>query len=67
VEWSSNKTDIPEFAVPGGSDSNGSYYVIRAERENEMIVGKYCPQLKKAYIPYGGYEYEVTHFEVSVN
>jgi len=29
-----------------------------------MIVGKYCPQLKKAYIPYGGYEYEIAYFEV---
>lgn len=64
VEWSTSKSGIPEFAVYGGSDQNGSYYVIRAKRENEMIVGKYCPQLKKAYISYGKREYEVDNFEV---
>lgn len=30
-----------------------------------MIVGKYCPQLKKAYISYSGREYEVNNFEVT--
>ncbi|XP_070508817.1 atlastin-2-like isoform X2 [Chironomus tepperi] len=64
VDWSTSKSGVPEFAVLGGSDKNGSYYVIRAKRENEMIVGKYCPQLKKAYIPYGGREVEVTSFEI---
>ncbi|KAL7015611.1 hypothetical protein ACKWTF_016546 [Chironomus riparius] len=64
VDWNTYKSGIPEFAVVGGSDSNGYYYVIRANHDNEMIVGKYCPQLKKAFIPYGGKEYEKPYFEV---
>lgn len=57
VRWDNQKTSPPNNAVDGGSDSYGRLYVMRAQYGNNgIVVGKYSPALKSAWVPYGGTE-----------
>lgn len=71
LQWDAKDIDIPINAVYGGYDSNGSYYVIRADiREDNghqafKVVGKYDPLRKYAAVGYDNKVYTVQTFEVS--
>lgn len=57
VRWDNQKTSPPDNAVDGGADSFGRLYVMRAQYQNNgIVVGKYSPALKQAWVPYGGTE-----------
>lgn len=65
VSWDNQRGSRPDNAVYAGSDTSGSMYVMRALFNNGLIVGKYTPEVKGAWIPYGGQEYGgITNFEV---
>lgn len=59
VSWDNRKGSRPDNSVYAGSDNaSGSMYVMRVQfNNNGLIVGKYSPQVKAAWIPYGGVEY----------
>jgi len=57
VSWNNQKTSPPDDAVDGGADSYGRLYVMRAQYlNNGIVVGKYSPAQRQAWVPYGGTE-----------
>lgn len=66
VTWNNQKGSRPDNSVYAGYSSSGSQYVMRVQfNNNGLIVGKYVPEVKSAWIPYGGYEHGgFTTFEV---
>lgn len=52
VSWNNQKTTPPDNAVEGGLQ-----YVMRAQYlNNGIVVGRYSPAQKQAWVPYGGTE-----------
>ncbi|KAJ6220619.1 hypothetical protein RDWZM_006431 [Blomia tropicalis] len=59
---------IPHHAVLAGYDKDGSpLYVGRAHHRGDVIPGKISPSHRVLYIPYGGKEHHVSHYEVLKN
>jgi len=62
-----NAQSVPAGAISGGREDNGSpLFIIRAPFGGGLHPGKFSPAYKKAYIPYGGQERELTDFEILV-
>eukprot|EP00092_Neocalanus_flemingeri_P014703 GFUD01015865.1.p1 GENE.GFUD01015865.1~~GFUD01015865.1.p1 ORF type:complete len:150 (+),score=28.49 GFUD01015865.1:125-574(+) len=56
---------LPPNAWPGGND-NGPQYVARSYHEGSLVPGKFVPHHGVAYIPWGGKEHAMTHYEVLI-
>lgn len=68
VSWNNQKGSRPDNAVYAGDDASGSgyMYVMRVPfYDVGLVVGKFSPNVKGTWIPYGGYEYGgFSNFEV---
>jgi len=59
---------VPPGAIAGGNEADGTpLYIIRAPFEGGLVPGKYNPQYRTGYIPYGGKEQELRSFEFLVS
>ncbi|CRK89235.1 CLUMA_CG002994, isoform A [Clunio marinus] len=57
---------IATGAVSTGRDGNDEIYIGRAPYQGSMTVGKIHPSHRCIYLPYGGNEVRLTHYEVLV-
>lgn len=56
---------VPHNAVVGGhTASNEPLYIARARVHGEMCVGKVSQSHGSAFMPYGGQEHIIHHYEV---
>ena len=66
--WERSEGDrIPNFAIIGGSDSDGeALFICRAELEGGIHPGKISSPLGGCNVPYGGKEIKLRRYEVMV-
>lgn len=62
--WSASSGSVPGGSVLGGYDNGRPYYVIRADHDNGVLPGKYSPDLRQAFISFGGHEVGKASFQV---
>ena len=62
--WSASSGNVPGDSVLAGYDKGRPYYVIRAYHGSGVLPGKYSPDLRQAYVSFGGHEVEKSTFEV---
>lgn len=69
MSWDNKRGSRPDNAVYVGNDASGSgsLYVMRVQLNIGLVPGKYAPDAKSIWIPYGGYEYGgYANFEVNI-
>lgn len=66
VDWNKSKAGIPNNAVIGGTDGDGTdLYVIKAQiQQYGIFPGKFNKKRVQAYITYAKKEHEVHNFMV---
>ncbi|XP_023292281.2 uncharacterized protein LOC111675701 [Lucilia cuprina] len=64
---SSSADDLPEFAIEGGYDCDGTpIYLGRAIHEDDLLPAKVIPSKGCAFVSWGGQEIPKNHYEVLV-
>lgn len=66
VSWSNANADVPNNAIVGGYDLDGTtMYIVRSERYDDFEYGKFAAKRKQAYVTRGDDEKIVYDFDVS--
>lgn len=65
INWSVDKSELPENAVVAGVENDNQIYLIRGKFADGLYPGKFMPEIKKAFATYNRKEIPLKNFEVS--